>query len=110
MLSDPAGSSISNCSGATGLATDSEDLFELRNCGSENDNFLAPLQLEGGEEYALFINNVSGTNQSIAVNFCGSVLFGPDDWVDNVCAPATTTSDWSPAKGLASSPLCCKDR
>lgn len=79
LLSGPSMIGSNNCTGDVGLDPSSADEVELPGCDGGNDNFLAPLYLEEEKQYALVINNISQTPQSVQLTFCGEALLGPDD-------------------------------
>jgi Secretion system C-terminal sorting domain len=57
--------------GATGLREEERDTSEAPGCSATQNNFLAPLSMQAGERYVLFINNY--TSAAIAK---GSIRFG----------------------------------
>lgn len=68
----------SPCMGPTGLRAGSTDLAENAGCGPGKDNFLAPLQMQVGETYALVVNNFTSTGNGFSIEFGGSGQFlGP---------------------------------
>ncbi len=66
------------CSGATGLSAHSRDFVETQGCDLTDDNFLAALQMESGQSYALMVNNFHNTGNGFSVEFGGTGTFaGP---------------------------------
>jgi hypothetical protein len=61
--------------GATGLSESETDISESGGCSSNQNNFLASLDMVDGEYYALWINNYT-SDKGITISFCGSALLG----------------------------------
>ena len=59
------------CMGATGLDFAETDTVEYPGCGNGNNNFLAPLDCQPGEVYALAINNFTSSGGGFAITFGG---------------------------------------
>ncbi len=67
------------CSGATGLRSGERDEVEWQGCELDDNNFLAPIQMQAGESYALLVNNFHNTGNGFSVEFGGSGTFaGPN--------------------------------
>jgi uncharacterized repeat protein (TIGR01451 family) len=71
------GSEPNKCAllGATGLSENETDIAEFSGCSSNQNNFLASLDMVEGENYALWINNFT-SNKGVRVSFCGTALLG----------------------------------
>jgi|GEM_PF-2866985 len=66
------------CTGATGLRLGAIDIMEDEGCKLTDDNFVAALDMETGESYALIINNFSNTGNGFSIEFGGTGTFeGP---------------------------------
>ncbi len=66
------------CTGATGLRLGAIDIMEDEGCKLTDDNFVAALDMQEGESYALIINNFSNTGNGFSVEFGGTGTFkGP---------------------------------
>lgn len=66
------------CNGPTGLSESSTDVSEEPGCNNGSDNFVAALDMQSGESYALVIMNYSQTGQGFSINFGGTGTFlGP---------------------------------
>lgn len=52
-----------NCCGPTGLMEGEADVSESAGCSPEKNNFLAPIDMQSGEAYALLVNNYTSQNQ-----------------------------------------------
>lgn len=59
------------CLGPTGIRKDQNDIAEDRGCGNEDDNFAAPIYVQAGENYALFIHNYTSA-QGVIFNLYGT--------------------------------------
>ena len=74
-----SGSTPGTCTlnGSTGLRLGEVDVSEPAGCtvGGSQNNFLAPLTMQTGESYALWINNYSSFG-GVKVSFCGTALLG----------------------------------
>ena len=66
----------SPCMGPTGLLPGQTDLSASAGCLPGADNFLAPLETQTGETYALAINNFTSSMDSFSIEFCGTALLG----------------------------------
>ncbi|RMG77665.1 MAG: hypothetical protein D6714_19490, partial [Bacteroidetes bacterium] len=67
-----------NCTGETGLRDGALDYQEVQGCEPTDDNFLAPLQMQKGQSFALVINNFHNTGNGFSVEFGGTGTFeGP---------------------------------
>ena len=73
--------SLSNwarCTGATGLKSGAVDLVEQPGCEEWDDNFVAALQMEEGQSFALVVNNYHNTGNGFSIEFGGTGTFkGP---------------------------------
>jgi hypothetical protein len=58
--------------GATGLAYGETDTIELSGCRENDNNFLAPIQAESGDEYMLLVNDFSAVETSFQMNIGGT--------------------------------------
>lgn len=66
------------CTGATGLKSRAADLQEAPGCEDWDDNFVAALQMESGDSYALLVNNYHNTGNGFSIEFAGNGTFkGP---------------------------------
>lgn len=109
------------CCGATGLAEGETDFLEMSGCLPENNNFLAPVDLEEGKKYALFINHTTLPGFGFKVEFGGTATFKgieanfevlPDDVVcqgtpisvSDLSEPASSVTDWSWSFGANANP------
>ena len=108
MLSSYDNNSTGICAGDTGLSINSTDDVELIGCQGNDDNYLRALELEANESYALVINNVSQTLQSIDVTFCGEALLGPQDFICSLTTNTNTSSITSPSVQLFPNPVADK--
>lgn len=85
------------CVGPTGLAVGSTDTTEEFNCEGDDDNFLAPLEMNITTTYALLINNFTATGNGFSIDFGGGAEFvGPDpfftdDVSGTICAGESIT-------------------
>jgi len=68
--------STSPCMGPTGLLPGQTDINGPAGCPPGADNFLAPLETQTGEMYALAINNFTSSMDSFTIEFCGTALLG----------------------------------
>jgi outer membrane protein OmpA-like peptidoglycan-associated protein len=69
------------CTGATGLRVNSSDYQEYEGCDWTDDNFLAPVQMQKGQSYALLINNFHNTGNGFSIEFGGTATFeGPQPY------------------------------
>ncbi len=66
----------SPCMGPTGLLPGQTDINGPAGCPVGADNFLAPLETQTGEIYALAINNFTSSMDSFSIEFCGTALLG----------------------------------
>jgi gliding motility-associated-like protein len=74
------------CWGATGLRDGSTDITEPGgcSCGTDHDNFVAPINMVAGKVYALGINNFSNTGNGFSLEFGGTGTFvGPEAKITN---------------------------
>ncbi len=72
---ETAGAPVSSnepCQGSTGLAFGETDTEELPGCSDGDNNFLAPLQVQPGDQYILLINDFSSNLNSFTLSFGGS--------------------------------------
>jgi gliding motility-associated-like protein len=66
------------CNGPTGLREGESDLAEPAGCVGNNNNFVAPIDMEAGKSYALIINNFSRSGLGFGIEFGGTGTFlGP---------------------------------
>ncbi len=65
------------CTGPTGLIAGETDAAELPGCQGDDNNFLAPLEVEAGEAYALLIENFSGAG-GFTFELCGTATLPCD--------------------------------
>lgn len=80
----------SSCMGPTGLLPGQTDISEDAGCTDpDDDNFLAPLELQAGETCVLAINNFTSVLDSFTVEFCGSALLGCETEICNTLLNAT---------------------
>ena len=84
------------CSGVTGLSDSSEDISESVGCAGSDDNFLKEVQLEEGEEYALWVNNYYSTNGFI-LEFTGEFNF---DHLTEYCEKGIDTTGGAVLNGV----------
>jgi len=69
----------SPCMGPTGLRTGEPDASEEAGCPQGQNNFLAPIEMEAGKNYALLINNFTSTSNGFSIEFGGTGTFrGPE--------------------------------
>lgn len=94
------------CLGPTGLAEGDPDLEEFAGCETDDNNFLAALDVLEGESYALMVNNFSRSGFGFSIEFGGSAeILGPEaDFTlttqdDFTCDKAITFEDQSVANG-----------
>ncbi len=78
------------CTGPTGLSLSSSDLIELPGCnvnhpcvelptGQDDDNFIAGIDMEAGNAYALLVNNYTRSGDGFSISFGGTGEFlGPE--------------------------------
>lgn len=67
------------CTGATGLRSGETDQSEIEGCDISDNNFVAPVEMQAGESYALLVNNYHNTGNGFSVEFGGSGTFaGPN--------------------------------
>ncbi len=68
-----------DCLGPTGLRVGEIDEFEFAGCDAGDNNFLAPLDVQPGETYALIVNNFSQSGLGFSIEWGGTAeLQGPD--------------------------------
>jgi gliding motility-associated-like protein len=84
------------CTGATGLSLTSTDLSEQPGCQTNDDNFVAALNMVSGKTYALVVNNFSNSGNGFSVTWGGSGTFlGPEAQftmdTDTICAGQSVT-------------------
>ncbi len=80
----------SSCMGPTGLLPGQTDLSEDAGCTDpDDDNFLAPLDLQTGETCVLAINDFTSVLDSFTIEFCGSALLGCETEICNTLLDAT---------------------
>lgn len=60
------------CLGATGLAFGETDVTENPGCTTGDNNFLAPLEAEEGDQYMIMISDFSESLQGYQINFSGT--------------------------------------
>jgi hypothetical protein len=66
------------CNGPTGLREGETDISEPGGCQGNNNNFVAPIDMEAGKSYVLIINNFSRSGLGFGIEFGGSGTFlGP---------------------------------
>lgn len=66
------------CTGSTGLRESASDFQELEGCAWTDDNYVAPLQMQKGQSFALLINNFHNTGNGFSIEFGGTTTFeGP---------------------------------
>ncbi|MCC6461447.1 MAG: gliding motility-associated C-terminal domain-containing protein [Saprospiraceae bacterium] len=82
----------SDCMGPTGLSATATDVSQPAGCLAGEDNFLAALQMQAGETYALAINNFTSSGNGFQFDWGGSAeLQGPqvgfvdDNEKDSIC-------------------------
>jgi gliding motility-associated-like protein len=67
------------CTGATGLSLSSDDVREDPGCNDGSDNFLAAVNMQAGESFALIVNNFSQSGSGFEMTFGGTGTFqGPE--------------------------------
>jgi len=67
------------CTGITGLSLSADDVTENPGCDDGSDNFVAAINMQAGESYALIINNFSRSGSGFEMNFGGTGTFqGPE--------------------------------
>ena len=64
----------SSCLGATGLSDVSKDNSEMPGCSDTDDNFLSTVSANGGETYALVVNNYYSA-KGFLLEFTGTATF-----------------------------------
>ena len=62
------------CTGATGLSFGETDLEELAGCSAGDNNFLAPLETQAGEQYVLLVNNFGVEGAGYLLSFGGTAV------------------------------------
>ena len=68
-----------DCLGPTGLRAGETDEFEFAGCDRGDNNFLAPLDVQPGESYALIVNNFSQSGLGFSIEWGGTAeLEGPE--------------------------------
>lgn len=79
-----------DCNGPTGLDIDETDEYEYGGCSDTQNNFLAPLECQAGEQYYLAIYGGGGLH-TFNLTWCGNALMtcdtigcGPLSLVENV--------------------------
>lgn len=65
-------SSWEACTGATGLDLNETDTIELPGCQTDDNNFLAALDAESGDEFILLINNYFNSGHGFSIDFEGT--------------------------------------
>ncbi len=60
------------CIGSTGLAYGETDMTEMPGCTNGSNNYLAPLQVEAGEQYMLMINDFTLGQSAFDLSFGGT--------------------------------------
>lgn len=75
MFSGEGANDSSSCSGATGLSLNSTDVMEEAGCDANDDNFLAPVEVEAGDVLLVAITSFSGIN-NYKVQHGGSAEIG----------------------------------
>jgi len=67
------------CKGPTGLSLTATDVVEMPGCGGGNNNYIAALNMQAGESYALMVNNYSKSGAGFEIEFGGTGTFeGPE--------------------------------
>lgn len=88
----------SPCMGPTGLKFGETDVAESVGCGPDKNNFLAPLNVQAGDWFALGVNNFTSTGEGYLIHFGGNGTFvssqEPTDW------PTVTRLFPNPTDGL----------
>lgn len=87
--------SSSPCTGATGLNGLSKDERELPGCAKKDDNFLAEIDTEKGEFYALFVHNYFSSG-GFLIEFTG--ICGFED-MGGLCSPSAVGSSQEQLEG-----------
>ena len=64
------------CQGPTGLAVGETDYIEQPGCQMGDNNFLAPIEAEEGEQYALLVNDFSNSGAGFTLDFGGTAIIG----------------------------------
>ncbi len=63
---------IDRCMGETGLAVGETDTVETEGCLDEDNNFLAPLEVNFGEEYVMLVNEFASLDLGFMLDFGGT--------------------------------------
>ena len=67
-----AGMNSDICLGPTGLAFGETDVEETAGCSNGSNNYLAPLVVEAGEKYMLYIDDFGGSDTNLQLDFGGT--------------------------------------
>lgn len=63
------------CRLATGLREGETDVSEEAGCNNGSNNFLAPVDMQSGQAYALIVNNYSASSYGFSLDFGGTGTF-----------------------------------
>lgn len=94
VLGENAGPDMT-CTGATGLLESAPGEMQNAGCPESTNNFLSAVQVNTGEQYALFINNFRSA-QGFALDFGGDCIFDPNAGDCAFTSSETTTAQPSP--------------
>lgn len=112
------------CTGATGLRSREVDIMEGEGCDEFDNNFVAAVQMEAGQSYALVVNNYHNSGNGFSIEFGGSGTFagptahftvsklkipeGQELWVKNASKFSGTIVDWQYNFGVGAKPSNAK--
>lgn len=112
------------CTGATGLRSQEVDMVEGEGCEVFDNNFVAPVQMQAGQSFALVVNNYHNTGNGFSIEFGGSGTFagptahftvsklvipeGEELWVKNASKFSGAIVDWQYNFGVGAKPSSAK--
>lgn len=108
------------CTGATGLRSHEVDIMEGEGCDEFDNNFVAAVQMEPGQAYALVVNNYHNSGNGFSIEFGGSGTFagptahftvsklkipeGEELWVKNASRFSGEIVNWEYNFGVGATP------
>ncbi len=108
------------CTGATGLRSREVDIVEGEGCDEFDNNFVAAVQMQAGQSFALVVNNYHNSGNGFSIEFGGSGTFagptahftvsklkipaGKELWVKNASKFSGAIVDWKYNFGVGARP------